>query len=299
VNRRSIDSSAEGRAVIAAMREALRERGDDYGTPIAKRRDALAAFAARASLPPEVNCTAETLGARSALRLAPVATATPMRHVLYLHGGAYVLGSADTHKALAARYVAAAPAIVHALDYRLAPEHPYPAALEDAVAAACALSENGGDCALLGDSAGGGLALATAIALRDEGALLPRQIVLVSPWVDLTLSGPSMDEKAEDDPMLSRRGLEQDAGRYRGRLPAEDWRVSPLFADLSGLPPVFLQVGDAEVLRDDTLRLAHALAAAQVEVTLEIWRDMTHAWTAFPAPEADAAVRSGATFLAV
>lgn len=283
--------------MIAAMREALRERGDDYGTPIATRREALAAFAARASLPPEVTCTAEALGARSALHLAPVATATPMRHVLYLHGGAYVLGSADTHKALAARYAAAAPAIIHALDYRLAPEHPYPAALEDAVAAARALAEVDGDYALLGDSAGGGLALATAIALRDNGALLPRRIVLVSPWVDLTLSGASMDEKAEDDPMLSRRGLEQDAGRYRGTVPAKNSSVSPLFADLSGLPPVFLQVGDAEVLRDDTLRLTDALAAAQVEVTLEVWRDMTHAWAAFSAPEADASIRSGAAFI--
>lgn len=298
MTRRFVASSARGRAGLEQVRAMLRARGDDHDTPLATRRAALAAFAAGAPPPQGVTCEDEALGGVRALRIAPVRSTA--RTVLYLHGGAYVLGSPQTHKGLAARFAVKTPATVHALDYRLAPEHPYPAALEDAVASAQALGEHAGAFGLLGDSAGGGLALASVVALRDRGMPLPDRLALVSPWVDLALTGASMDACAAVDVMLGRQGLQADAARYRDALPAADPRISPLFADLAGLPPVFIQVGDAEVLYDDAVRLADALAAANVTVTLEIWSDMTHAWAAFPSliPEADAAVESVAAFLA-
>lgn len=292
---RTVPSSAAGRAGIAAIRAMLASR-DDAATSLQDRRAGLEAFAAQAPMVSGVTVTEQVLGGRPGLRIAPP---EPRGHVLFLHGGAYVLGSARSHAGLAARYALASGASFHVLDYRLAPEHPYPAALEDALAAWDELSGVGERLGLAGDSAGGGLSLALAVALRDLGARVPAAVAITSPWCDLTLAGESMTTRAGEEIMLSRAGLAQDADRYRGARDAGDPAVSPLFADLAGLPPFFIQVGTHEVLLDDARRLHDRLEQAAVQVTLEVWDDMGHAWAAFGAavPEAEASIRSFGAFL--
>lgn len=295
---RTIPASPQGLAAIQAINQQLRLRGDGFEASVEERRAAMLAFAAAQ---PEVGGVAETeeqLGGHRSLRIAPSRSSG---HVLYLHGGAFVLGSPDTHRGLAARYALASGLTLHLLDYPLAPERPYPAAVESALAAAEALAAVDPDYALLGDSAGGGLALALLIALRDRGGPLPRMAALSSPWLDLALSGSSIDALADKDAMLSRRGLAQDALRYRGHVPPADLLVSPLFGRVAGLPPLFVQVGGAEMLRDDSIRLHARVIAAGGRIDLELWEGMTHAWTAFGAllPEAAAAITSLAAALRV
>ena len=199
--------------------------------------------------------------------------------LLYLHGGGYTLGSPRTHRALASHIAATARCQVLVPEYRLAPEHPYPAAVEDAVAAyRCLLDRVGADrIALAGDSAGGGLALCTALALRDAGLPLPRSLVLLSPWTDLSLSGETIDRLDTVDPMLRRAWLQRAGDAYRGDLAATDPRVSPLHASLDGLPPMLIQVGSDEILLSDSQRLADKARATGLTVRLEIeegyWHD--------------------------
>ena len=282
-----IPASAAGLAGIATVRAMLAANPDDADVSVADRRARLAAFAAAAPPPPEP-VHEDRCGGVRVLRVAP---ASARGRIVYLHGGAYVLGSADTHLRLAAAYARASEAEVVAVDYRLAPEHPWPAALDDAVAVWRALADDT-PTALLGESAGGGLALAVAIALRDDGAATPCALAVTSPWVDLTLTAASIDARADVELMLSRRGLALDADRYRGAIFADDPRVSPLFADLAGLPPTLIQVGSAEILYDDAVALVKRLTAADVPVCLQQWQGMGHAWAAFgeAVPEAAASV---------
>lgn len=216
--------------------------------------------------------------------------------ILYLHGGGYVAGSIDSHRNLTGTLARAAGVRVLALDYRLAPEHPYPAALDDALAAYGALvadeAIDPAHLAIAGDSAGGGLTAATLLALRDTGAPLPALGVLISPWVDLAGTGESMRTRKDADPMVHPDSLAAMTTRYAGSLDADDPRVSPLYADLRGLPPLLIQVGDAEVLLDDSTRLAAGIEAAGGTVTLEVWPEMVHVWhgSAGHVPEADAAI---------
>lgn len=289
-----VPASVAGLAGIAAVRAMLAATPDDAEVSVADRRARLVAFAAAAPPPPEP-VREDRCGGVRVLRVAP---ASARGRIVYLHGGAYVLGSADTHLRLAAAYARASGAEVVAIDYRLAPEHPWPAALDDAVSVWRALAD-GTPTALLGDSAGGGLALATAIALRDGGVPMPCALAVTSPWVDLTLTAASIDARARVELMLSRRGLALDADRYCAVLPADDPRVSPLFADLAGLPPTLIQVGSAEILYDDAVALATRQTAAGVLVRLQEWRDMGHAWAAFgdAVPEAAASVADVGHFL--
>jgi acetyl esterase/lipase len=282
---------------IAAVRDLLRERGDGFDVSVGDRRVQLLEFAQSRSPATGVTTHVATVGEREGLVVSPPEV---KGDALFLHGGAFVLGSPTTHHGLAASLARQSGFAFHLLDYRLAPEHPYPAALEDAIAAAVEISQSASDWALVGDSAGGGLALALLVSLRDQGLRLPSKVALCSPWLDLTLSGASMDECADDDPMLSRRGLAQDAARYAGTARLGDPSVSPLFAELQGLPPIFVQVGEREVLRDDSIRLAHDVEQAGGRIELELWEGMTHAWYAFsPAvPEADAALKSLGLWLA-
>lgn len=275
----------------------LAERGDGPDTPIAERRQRMEAFAADSPEVPGITVAEGPLGLRQGLSAVPPRS---RGNVLFLHGGAYVLGSARTHIKLAARYAAASGLTVHVLDYRLAPEHPYPAAIDDALAAWTALTDRGGKVVLAGDSAGGGLALATAIAIRDRGLASPALLAMVAPWIDLTLSGESMTRNASHDIMLTREGLAADADRYGGVLPLHDPRITPLYADLWGLPPLFVQVGGNEVLLDDTLRLEANARAAGVTCEVEVWDDMTHAFSAFGpmVPEAAASIENFGTALA-
>jgi acetyl esterase/lipase len=206
------------------------------------------------------------------------------RAILYLHGGGYVVGSINTHRTLAAGISKAAAARVLLIDYRLAPEHPFPAAVEDALAAYRYLLSAGyapERLAVAGDSAGGGLTVALLVALRDAGEPLPAAAVCLSPWVDLEGLGASMETQSEVDPVLARQGLNRMAAAYLNGADPRTPLAAPLYADLSGLPPLLIQVGAAETLLDDSTRLAERARAVGVDVTLEPWEEMIHVWQIF------------------
>jgi monoterpene epsilon-lactone hydrolase len=206
--------------------------------------------------------------------------------MLYLHGGCYGSGSVETHRELMTRLSIAAGMRVLGLNYRLAPAHPFPAAVEDASAAYRWLIGTGIEparIALAGDSAGAGLALAATVAIRDEGLALPGALVCISPWVDLAVTGASMETKAVEDPVVSREMLLGWAKLYLGERDPRTPLASPLYADLRGLPPLLIQVGSAEALLDDSIRLAGRASAAGVSTTLEVWPEMIHVWQSFAA----------------
>jgi len=277
-------------AIIAMLRAGL--PGPDV--TIAEMRAGYERMTADAPVPEGFAFEPTRVGAVPAEWVRP-ADARADAAVLYLHGGGYVLGSPRTHRGLVARVAAACGAPALALDYRLAPEHPFPAAVDDAVAAYRDLLASGiapGRLAIAGDSAGGGLAVATLIALRDAGAALPAAGVGLSPWVDLALAGDSMTTRAEADPMVGRALLAKMADAYLQGADPRTPLATPLAADLGGLPPLLLQVGGREVLRDDATRLAARARAAGVDVTLEHWEEMIHVWHAFAplVPEADEAI---------
>lgn len=205
----------------------------------------------------------------------------PGRVLLYLHGGGYCSGSIRSHRGVVSETGRAARVRTLALGYRLAPEHPFPAALEDAVAAVEHLLATGipsGRIAIGGDSAGGGLTLATLIRLRDAGRPLPACAWLVSPWVDLEMTGASIDTKDADDPLIHRAYLQELAKAYCGGESPRHPSISPLHANLRGLPPALVQVGSAETLLDDAAAIVEHFGEADVSVTLEIWPRMIHAW---------------------
>jgi len=217
------------------------------------------------------------------------------RVIYYLHGGGYVLGSINTHREMVSRLSRAASARVLILDYRLAPENPFPAAVDDSTAAYCWLLSVGVDPARLviaGESAGGGLTVATLVALRDAGESLPRAGICLSPWVDLECLGESMVTKAEIDPVLTRDSTLMWAKAYLVDTDPRTPLASPLYADLTGLPLLLIQVGTAEVLFDDATRLADRARAASVDVILEPWDDMIHMWHSLAAilPEGQQAI---------
>lgn len=210
------------------------------------------------------------------VRAGPAPTASV---VLYLHGGAYCLGSPRTHRSLTSRLALQGCADVVVPDYRLAPEHPYPAALDDALATYRWLLSRGYDPAsiiLAGDSAGGGLALALALRLRELALPQPARLLLLSPWVDLTFGGDSIRQLRDRDPMLAIDWIRHGAELYRGRRPASDPGCSPLLANLAGLPPMLIQVGSDEVLLDDARRLAQRVGSVGGAVELEIYDGMWH-----------------------
>jgi monoterpene epsilon-lactone hydrolase len=251
--------------------------------PIAEQR---AAFARLLELTqvgmPEHDCEGVRVGEVPCLRLTP-RERTDDRLLVFVHGGGYSLGSAATHRPLAARIARALGVEALLPDYRLAPEHPCPAALEDTLAVWRALPEQVRARAILvGDSAGGGMVLALTMLLRDAGEPLPSALVLLSPWTDLTISGESVDRLADHEVMLARPGLELMAARYAGKLARDDVRVSPLFGRFEGLPPMLIQVGGHEVLLDDARRAAQRAAAAGVAVSLQVWDRQVHVFQATP-----------------
>jgi monoterpene epsilon-lactone hydrolase len=222
--------------------------------------------------------------------------------ILYLHGGCYATGSVETHRDLITRLSIAAATRVLGLNYRLAPVHPFPAAVEDTAAAYRWLLKLGIEparIALVGDSAGAGLALAATITLRDAGMPIPGALVCLSPWVDLAVAGESMRTKAGEDPIVSREMLLGWGKLYLGGHDPRTPLASPLYADLHGIPPTLIQVGSAEVLLDDATRLAARAAAAGVETTLEAWPEMIHVWHTFAPilPEARDAIARIGTFV--
>jgi monoterpene epsilon-lactone hydrolase len=217
------------------------------------------------------------------------------RAILYLHGGAYTIGSPTTHRGLAGRIACSGRARVLLIDYRLAPEHPFPAALDDALASYKWLIEKGyapEHIGIGGDSAGGGLTLATSLALRDRQEKLPAALFLLSPWTDLTFSSESIHARADRDPLLKINGEDWLIGAYTGKQPATHPYISPLFADHRGLPPTFIQVGSEEILYDDAARLEVKLNAAGVKNQFEVWDGMWHVFQGFApyVPEAQVAI---------
>ena len=230
--------------------------------------------------PPDVKVERVNAPAAPAGWLRPP-SAVPGRVVLYLHGGGYVIGSPRSHRHLAAAIAGAAGASALLLDYRLAPEHPFPAAVEDATAAYRWLLDQAiapEHIVIAGDSAGGGLTVATLLALREARVPLPAGGVCISPWVDLTCSGASYATKAAADPIVRRAGVEEMARAYLGATPPRTPLASPLFADLRGLPPLLIHVGSDEVLLDDAVQLAERAKAGGVDATLEIYDRMIHVW---------------------
>jgi phosphinothricin tripeptide acetyl hydrolase len=230
--------------------------------------------------PPDVKVERVSAPAAPAEWLRPAA-AVAGRVVLYLHGGGYVIGSPRSHRHLAAAIASAAAASALLLDYRLAPEHPYPAAVDDATAAYRWLLDQAiapERVVIAGDSAGGGLTVATLLALRDAGIPLPAGAVCISPWVDLTCGGGSYRTKADVDPIVRQAGVAEMAQAYLGNASPQAPLASPLFADLRGLPPLLIHVGSDEVLLDDAVQLAARAKAAGVETTIEVWERMIHVW---------------------
>lgn len=222
--------------------------------------------------------------------------------VLYLHGGGYYFCSPRTHRSIVFGLATRANAPVFSLDYRLAPEHRFPAALDDATAAYRHLIAEGTapeSIVIAGDSAGGGLALATLVALRDAGDPLPAGAVLFSPWTDLAATGASIVDNDGADPMFSGPAIAKAAKVYLGDMPATHPYASPVYADLRGLPPLFMMAGSTEVLLDDSRRVAANARAAGVDCELEVWKKMPHVWPIFAPfiPEANRALDRAAAFV--
>lgn len=255
--------------------------------PVAQQREAFRDLLELTEIGmPEHVCTAVEYGGVDCLRVTPSERHTE-RPVLYVHGGGYSLGSPESTRPLAARIARRLGAELILPRYRLAPEHPCPAALDDVLAVWRALARSQ-RWILAGDSAGGGLALAAAMCLRDAGGPLPAGLVLLSPWSDLTMSGASIDALAQHEVMLRRAGLELMAGRYAGALSREDPRVSPAFGSFEGLPPILIQVGGHEVLLDDARDVASKAERAGVAVELQIYPQQVHVFQATPMLEAAA-----------
>jgi acetyl esterase/lipase len=222
--------------------------------------------------------------------------------ILYLHGGGYCIGSINTHRSMVSFLSKYAKAKALLIDYRLAPEHPFPAAVEDAMAAYCWLLDEGHSpekLVIAGDSAGGGLTVATMLNLKETGKPLPAVGVCLSPWVDMEAIGESAKTKADIDPMVHREPLLNMASAYLGGADPKTPLAAPIYADLKGLPPLLIQVGTAEILLDDANRLAERAKAAGMEVNLEVWDDMVHVWQFFAAivPEGRKAVEGISAFI--
>jgi epsilon-lactone hydrolase len=252
-------------------------------------------------LPDDVTTTSGSLGRVPTLEITTADTPSDAV-LLWFHGGWYTMGSPRAGAALSSDVARRTGARVVSVDYRLAPEHPYPAALQDARAAYRALLDSGvspQDVAMVGESAGGGLAVSTLASLVEEGLPQPAAAVLFSPWTDLTLSGASMTSKVGIDPIFVPEKVRVRVADYVGDADPADPAISPMFADLRGLPPLLIQVGSYEVLLDDSVRLAARAAAADVPVRLEVTPGVPHVFQAFAAilEEGDAALDSVTRFL--
>ena len=268
---------------IDAVRAMLKDLVGGPDTPFMARRAQAEQFAAAFVKPDDIDIEANMLGGVPVEWITPHgAAAAPV--FFHLHGGGYVLGNPAGSRAFTTEFARLAACRVVSIDYRLAPEHPFPAAVDDAVTAYRALLASGcapGEIAVGGKSAGGGLAVAMLLAAKRAGLPMPASLALISPWTDMRCSAPSFETKADVDPLLTRRSLKEMADAYMGTCDPCDSRASPLLGDLKGLPPMLIHVGSEEVLLDDSRGLASAAKAQGVAVTLDEWPDMIHVWHMF------------------
>jgi monoterpene epsilon-lactone hydrolase len=295
MHRQESNMSEQRDAFVQAQRE-----GPALGGSVAEQRVGLEAVLTSVGLSEDVRLASTEVAGVPALDITVGLNET--EHViLHLHGGFYRLGSARASAGLAAGIARYAGADAVALDYRLAPEHPFPAAVDDALAAYRALLERhpAERIAFSGESAGGGLVLATLLRARDAGLPMPAAAVVMSPWTDMTMSGRSIADKADADPIIDATNLRSARSDYIGDGDATDPLVSPALADLHGLPPLLVQVGSYEVLLDDAMLLAAAAARDDVEVVLQVESRLTHIFQAFAPliPEGDRALQRAGDFL--
>ena len=290
--------STEQRETLDAI---LRQSAFPVGSDASEQRRLLQELLSAQPLPGDVTVTAGALGGIPTAEII-VDGVEPRHVVLYFHGGVYVMGDAFLAADLASQVGRRTRAKVISVDYRLAPEHPYPAAVDDALAAYEALLDNGtapSDIVFAGESAGGGLAIATLVNARDHKLPQPTAAFVMSPYADLTLAGTTLETKRKADPLLSREALQARVADYTAGQDAALPLISPIFADLSGLPPLIIQAGTHEVLLDDALRLAQRAATADVAVTLGITPGVPHVFQAYYQilDEAAAALDTAGQFL--
>jgi acetyl esterase/lipase len=279
----------------------LRQGGLDTSADVPTLRAAFSELMARVPVAPDVQQSPVEIGGVAGVEVT-VQGNEAENVILYFHGGVYVIGYAAATVPLVGDLVRRTGTKAITLEYRLAPEHPYPAAVEDARAAYVGLLAQGiapGQIALAGESAGGGLAVALLLALREAGVPLPSCAYLMSPYADLTLSGETLTAKQEVDPLLTPEGLRARVPDYVGGADAADPLISPIFGELRDLPPLLIQVGSHEVLLSDALRLAARAAISDVPVTLEVTPGVPHVFQAYAAllDEAGAALDRAAGFV--
>ena len=279
----------------------LRQGSLDLTADVPTLRAGFDELTARIPVPADVDQRPTTIGGVGAVEVT-VGGVDATNVILYFHGGVYVIGSAAGSVPLVSDLSRRTDAKAFTVEYRLAPEHPFPAAVDDACAAYEALLGHGidpGQIALAGESAGGGLAIATLLALRERGTPFPSCAFVMSPYVDLTLSGESLVERQAADPILTPEGLRLRVPDYVASGNAADPRISPIFGDLTGLPPLLIQVGSHEILLSDALRLATRAANDDVPVTLEVVPGVPHVFQGFAAilDEGDAALARAASFM--
>jgi acetyl esterase/lipase len=284
-----------------AVDQLLRDAPLDLGGDVAEQRVIFEQMMAAIPVPADVTTSSASLGGIPVVNVE-VAGADPERVIFYLHGGAYAIGTAASSVGLASDLARRAGTLLVSVDYRLAPEHPHPAAIDDAVAAYRGLLASGvapSAIAIAGESAGAGVAAATLVALKHVGLPQPSAAVLMSPWADLSLSGESIGSKAAIDPALTPEGLRRRAADYLPDGGPTGELASPIFADLTGLPPLLIQAGSHEILLDDATRLAARAATADVAVRLEVTPGAPHVFQGFAAmlDEGDAALTSAGEFL--
>jgi acetyl esterase/lipase len=281
--------------------EFLASMPDTSGLSFEERRSNFEEQVSQLPVAKSVSCEPVSAGGIPAEWIVP-AEAPKRKVILYLHGGGYCIGSINTHRGMVSHIARVAETRALLIDYRLAPENPFPAALEDSTAAYKWLLSQGivaGDIIIAGDSAGGGLTISTLVSLKEKGIPSPAAAVLISPWVDMAITGDSIISKADIDPMVTKEGLIEMAEAYMGDTDPRTPLASPLFADLEGLPPMLIHVGTAEILLDDAIRMFDHARKAGVEVTLNKAEDMCHVWHFFTImlPEALEAIEEVARFM--
>lgn len=292
--------SLRGEFVRLGLRAFMKRRGGEFD--VAALRRSMRGMEKWVPRPPRNTETSVVEAGRVRLHRIATPASRPERHVLYLHGGAYISGAPAHYRHFTWRIANEAKAHVWALEYRLAPEHPFPAALDDAVAAYDWLTNElpARELFVMGDSAGAGLALCLLLRLRDAGKTLPLAAICMSPWTDLALTGDSLIANARSDPMLDARHLPDLARCYLAGADARDPHASPLYGSAAGLPPVLIQVGSDEILRDDAVRMAEKLRRQNQQTQLEIWPRMPHMFQLFVPvlPEAHNAIARIGAFMA-